>query len=233
MIFASIFCLHGWLSCSFFLEVYIPTGTGNDGRSSSDPSIGLLCFLKLNLDFGPDPFVHVIDPDLCEKLEKANLEGNRSFPGDDLGNDDRRSAGDKPPCETLGEAPEVGVFPGFCHENSIGGIARGCRLSCHGRIVRRDCVEALAYLRIVVLVHRLPWRSSFQLSYFHGFGRESNQSNRSKSKFKRNRSIHPSNSNNYCCICLSSYLMAIGVGTVNASGRLYREKCWRAKSRKN
>ena len=130
----------------------------------------LLSFF-LHLDLGPDPLVRIIDADLGKKLEKPNLEGDRRFSRDGLGDDDRRCARYKPPGEALGKAPDMGVFSGACagDHDSIGSVVTAAcwRLSRpHGRIGRRrDLFEAALACLEVVLVRRLPRGSSF--SGFH------------------------------------------------------------------
>ncbi len=87
-----------------------------------------ISLFSLELDLGPDSFVHIINANLGEKLKKSNLKGQRGLPGDDLGNDNRRSARNKPPGKALGQTSQVRVLGAICGHDPV---------RFHGRVGRR------------------------------------------------------------------------------------------------
>jgi len=131
----------------------------------------------LQLDLGPDPFVEVVNGDLGKELDKADLKGCRGFPGNDLDDDDRRRARDEPPGESLGEAPNVRVFPGGGHDDSVWRLRRRrgrrsgrCWIDESHRSIGRRRGVVIVRLEVVLLVLRgVAHGSSF--SCLHRDGR--------------------------------------------------------------
>jgi len=89
----------------------VPPATGNQPISCQLRPVKLSNFsVRLHLDLGPDAFVYIIDANLGEELKKANLKGNGGFSCDNLGNDNRCSAGDESPGQTLGQTSKMRVL---------------------------------------------------------------------------------------------------------------------------